>query len=489
MIDKHLKDDLEWEVVADETITNIEFENKLYNLSKDCLITFARDDQYRLFAGISGRASHTDDLKPNVDVEDGQFIEGETINAFSNHGVYQYTFTGTYLGTSNARLNPLEDTPVTFHAQLIVHSIERKDISFESIEIERIQEWFLSGKQPFFFPRATDRGLQKKFKRNRHGIDSSNDFIYGETSGTARDYLFVEGKDFSFIVSQVPTSFGPEWSSSLAIEYRKSFGRIPNEEERVGVSELVGFVFGNQLLKIGHSEYDSMFQLRGRYYQNPWGDNIINKCRNKALPPVNLRRSDDWRKVETILQELLPAYMLNRSTMQLKDILWKFWIAKDSPIGTNLPILSSALETLADNYIKSRTDVSHEYIPYKDFNKIIADEITSIEIKIKDYPFKDKILNKIRGAAQRGANQKLDMFFDLLRLTIGGTERKALLARNKMAHSQQFKDDEIEEIIRLTRAYQSLFHRVFLKILGYNGDYVDYYTDGFPSRNLNEPIP
>ena len=47
-----------------------------------------------------------------------------------------------------------------------------------------------------------------------------------------------------------------------------------------------------------------------------------------------------------------------------------------------------------------------------------------------------------------------------------------------MAHSSSKNIDEnkTKELIRLSRAYETLFNRVFLRILSYNGNYIDYYT-------------
>ena len=83
------------------------------------------------------------------------------------------------------------------------------------------------------------------------------------------------------------------------------------------------------------------------------------------------------------------------------------------------------------------------------------------------------------------------MMFEIIGLSVGNIEKKALKARNKMAHSSigEANDDDIKDILRMTRAYETLFHRIFLKTLGYNGDYIDYYSLGHPSRPINEPIP
>ena len=46
----------------------------------------------------------------------------------------------------------------------------------------------------------------------------------------------------------------------------------------------------------------------------------------------------------------------------------------------------------------------------------------------------------------------------------------------------------MEKYIRLTNAYESLFNRVFLTILGYTGKYIDYCTVGHPEKSMDENL-
>jgi hypothetical protein len=47
-------------------------------------------------------------------------------------------------------------------------------------------------------------------------------------------------------------------------------------------------------------------------------------------------------------------------------------------------------------------------------------------------------------------------------------------------------DDQLQ-LLRHTDAYRTLFERVFLKVLGYTGKYVDRTTPGYPARPIDEP--
>lgn len=488
---KMKKDQVEWEFIKPElTVTSLTFKNGLYGLKPECTIKFVRDEQFQISAVIEGVMEKREDLEPNTDQTRGQFVPYEAITGLSVEGEWKYEFLGIVIGGSNCKINPSDLTSVKFTAQLAVSKIVSQRVEGSS-ETEVLQEWFLTGQSNFIYPQTTTRREHGDFHRYRLGIDTEPEDSLPLSGGSSRDSLHVKYGDTGFIVAKVPSDFGPEWSNNVVIEFRKSFGRIPDENEREAISEIVGFVFGNQLLKVGQACYDGSLRLHSQEFQSPWGDNVVKRCGTIGLPPMALDNDEDWGRVQVLLWELVTPYLDKRTELGLKDILWKYWLAKYSSLGTNLPILSSALESLGGNILKAHPTVPKNYIEPKDFAKLIESELLSISEKLDKHPKKQVMLNKISGASQRGSNEKIEMAFDLIGLKVGDVERKAMKARNKMAHASlgEVDDKEIQELIRLTRAYETLFNRFFLKTLSYQGQYTDYYTFGHPFRNIEEAIP
>jgi hypothetical protein len=486
----YYQDYLEWEILEPEQeISYLTFETGLYCIDKNCIIKFSRDNQYDLVATITGIAENSKELEPNIEKIKGTFISSETVTGYSKDGLFKYKLSGVLLGATKCTPISVNSLAVKFQADLIVNKIEK---SFNEIENTTVcvQEWYLTGKTEINFPRSTSRSVDKSFRRLREGTDLEDEFRLIKSSDGGRDHLLVNFADTSFIVSEVPREYEPEWSYNITIEYRQSFGRIPNEDEREAISELVSFVFGNQLLKIGQTSYDNSSSLTMQEYQNPWGDNVVSRCQRQGFPPVEIGNFHDWGRAEILLNELVAHYLTHRKPLRLKDALWKYWLAKYSSLGANLPILSSAVETLAERVLNEHPEIKHYYIEFKEFTEMIKDELASIEKKLESNTHKGIIINKLKGAAQRGSNEKLEMMFEIIKLPIDKIERKAIRARNKMAHSSlgEISDEEIKETTRLTRAYETLFNRILLKILSYNGQYIDYYTFGHPNRNIDEPI-
>lgn len=487
----HYQEHLEWEILdPNQEISNLIFETGLYSLNKDCIVKFSRNNQFDLVATITGIIYSSDQLEPNIKKVKGIFVGNETVTGYSIDGLFKYKFSGVILGASTSSPISFDTSAAKFQADFIFQRVEKSFVSIETTTVV-IQEWYLTGHSNIHFPRSTSRSVDKSFKRIRKGIDPEEEVRLIKSSSGSSDNLVVKYSDTSFIVAKVPKEFGPKWSFNISIEYRQSFGRIPDENEREAISEIVGFVLGNQLLKVGQSSYDNSSSLTFQEYENPWGDNVVSRCEREALPPVVINNYRDWGRAEILLNELITSYLTQRTPLRLKDAVWKYWIAKYSSIGANLPILSSAIETLADQVLKNHSEIKQYYIEFNEFIDIIKEELGSIEKKLNSTPHKQIILNKLKGASQRGSNEKLQMMFEIINLPVDKIEHKAIKARNKMAHSSlgEMSEDEIEETVRLTRAYETLFNRILLKILSYNGQYIDYYTLGHPNRNIDEPIP
>lgn len=483
------KDKLEWEFFEQQgPITNVTCVKGLYDLKPDSRISIQRNDQYDLIVTISGVASDGSDLEPNIEKIDGAFIKKDIIEAQDNES--RYVFDNIALDDVNSRLS-LTTKKIGYDAILVTSSVT-KIKSEEQATI--LNEWYLGAGVNAIFPRTTSRKitLDDSYIKVREEIDDRNSEMFRESS-TSRDFFHVTAKDFSCIVAKAAEGYGPEWSFNYCIEYRSSLGKIPNSDEREAVSEIVSFILGNQLLKIGETAYDAENNIVYQQYQSPWGDNVMSRCQSNSFPPVYIRGGGrDWFALERVLNTLIDPYIEKRASFELKDALWKYWIAGQLPIGVNLPILAGGLEVLTSKILKAHPEIKHYYISFEKFCELISDEIMQISTKIGEHPNSKQILNKIKGASQRSINEKIPLALEQIGLPIKTVEKKAIQARNKMTHSplgQGDSDDtELIEIVRHTRAYQTLFNRTLLKILGYQENYIDYYTYGHPERDIDIPI-
>src|SRR5262249_15792608 len=149
-----------------------------------------------------------------------------------------------------------------------------------------------------------------------------------------------------FVLRSVPNEFGPSWSKNFAIEYSTNLSRIPNEETREAVSEIVSFVLGRRLIDIGDSavtKHDHFFHMQhwdtveGKIMPNahnpdfvfnlrswnPGGINVRQICSKLDFAPIPIDRFQNVNgtNIVTVLTSLAPVYLEHRKTLSLTDAL------------------------------------------------------------------------------------------------------------------------------------------------------------------------
>jgi hypothetical protein len=202
-------------------------------------------------------------------------------------------------------------------------------------ETERawLTEWYINGPRGNdVFRNFTTRKSSKTILRERlahndekiHSIEVSGEYPY-PTSDTSRDYLRIETDDIRFLIAKAPEGIGPNWSSNIGIEYRKDWGRIPNENKREKIRELCSFIFGRQLFIVGHTSYDEDDNIIEEYACNPWCNDPRHLCSKQDRPPI---RTNGHPKADDLISQLLPPYCELRDRYRLNDALWAYWLAR-----------------------------------------------------------------------------------------------------------------------------------------------------------------
>lgn len=486
-------DFLEWESFAwPLRATNIQCLKKLYNIPQSAEIEIKRDNQFKIIGVVSGETYNKNDLEYDSfdnKLKSGQFIEPENLVCYPFLPTAKYYINDFFISKTNFRSNVNEN--FRFTSDFFCTQVQ--EIIDEKKDCEKLVEFYLCGKTNFFFPRATKRFKETKYIKDRQIIDNEPEGnIIEKAQGSARDFMLIKTGKFNFIVQEVNAAHLPEWSNGIQIEYRKSFKQIPNSDIRKAVSEIISFVFGTHLLNIGSSHFDNNNNIIERRAKNPWGDNVVSKCSSSSLPPIQFSSHNDSFKIESILSRLVESYIEKRNKYNLSDVLWKYWIASELAVGTNLPILSSGLETLAESFIKHNNLIpNYSNIEKKVYTNLVKADLENLKEKVKTYRFGKSIINKIENPFSLGIGEKIKLFFDTINFDLpkNSLENEALRARNAMTHSKLEIDNKtIQKYIKLTRAYETLFHRTILKILDFDGKYIDYYSDDHPEQDIHKNI-
>ena len=131
-------------------------------------------------------------------------------------------------------------------------------------------------------------------------------------------------------------------------------------------------------------------------------------------------------------------------------------------------MLSTINEILMNAWYKSNgSKTKGIYMPKEEFDELLKDEFEAVEAKLEGVEYGDRILRRMHNAYNMGVNERFDFFFKEIGLPVGEAERKAIGARNPMAHgsSKVFDERASQKMMKDTLSYRTLFNRILLKIM------------------------
>lgn len=480
---------LEWEDLH-EPITISEIDDREEIPKGEKKITINRDDDYNLRATLyfedfafqevlhNARASHVA----------GSIYEGFDVQGSSSGSTF-YTLESCAIG------------PTTFHV-----TAERQDsqmhtaiLDFRGLRIKSKNEkegthqieWYLNGPNDNVFCRATERKALSSYFRDRFVKEDKIDSIEISTEkarSSRVDFLRINVGDLQFLISKVPHALGPSWSSNIGIEYQKKWGRIPDIQEREDIEELCSFILGRQLLSVGYTLYDQNESMIEGYAHDPWGRSARFFCSKPDKPPIRISDSERGR-AEDVINQLLPVYRELSKPLRLKEALWNYWVSRDAPTGTNLPMLATALESIINGWFKQKSESHGVYLETDEYADLFREEIEAIKGKlesIKDKPHVNGILKKIMDANTIGIMERYRIFYEKISLLIDGNEWEAIKERHKFVHGHiLFDEADWKRVIQHVDTLETLLHKTLLKLLGYSGTFIDRSVPGWNDKQLS----
>ncbi len=454
-----------------------------------------RDEDYELKAKVAGTIEGTVvDIHPEV--EPGSLIPLFEIKGSDKYGFVDYEIGSCVVGNvlSSEWKDQSSDRPVIgYEAEILSSGARWKSRHANESETEWLSEWYLNGPhQQSIYPRGTVAELTERYQRKRK-LPGNEEEVFEDTKSMSgmRNLAFVQTTGLSFLVQHAPKDLGPSWSECLSIEYRPAWGGIPDATDREAIGALVGFLVGRELINVGHTRFAADGRPISQVALSPRKDNLVSLCqRSTGLRPVEIDTLESAGGIEALLANLVSSYLALKEDLRLNEALKCYWLSRALPIGLNLPVLSTGIETLADSWLNSKnSDTGGVYMPENEYNALLRDELRMAKAKLKDRKYGDKVFNKLRYAYDLGPTNKPLMFFEEIGLPVGQAEWRAIKERHPMAHgaSRVFDGSANEKMTKATRVYQTFFHRIVLKLLGHDGSYIDYGTLGLPSKSIDEP--
>ncbi len=151
--------------------------------------------------------------------------------------------------------------------------------------------------------------------------------------------------------------------------------------------------------------------------------------------------------------------------------------------------MSSALENLKRKWYEE-VELNPETVlmDKKDFAKRIKPIKELVQTQFDGTEYTERMKRSVESMNRMSVSEQLTHFFKAIDMVIGNIEKNALKARNFSAHgSLGGSNIDYQEQCMISQVYECIIVRVVLKLLKYDGNYVDYGTLGFPEKNINHP--
>lgn len=476
----------EWESIEYPLIvSNLKFSRDDLVLPEDTKVEIWRDENYQLKGKIYGTDFYSRTLnrhefigKGNIVLDDE--IIGTDINRRSVkiHGCYIGNLLNrdTYKYDGNKQI--LE---ASFHMDSVTVTAQNQETHTKQ---QKRFDWYLIGDLNVFFDRTTFRlhDNDKQYLKARRGIDEYSDNTpthWGQSY--SKDHTLLKCSECNCIIAKIPDAYTPTGFKGICFEFRDLDAQTITEQTLKQLKYFTSMLLGGELHYIGYSilHDNTLHEAYLNTSSKPWEANT-------SSPPVRFTMHYEWGKFWVLVNELFPRYVELAHPLNLNDVIDRYWTAKTLPVGSSLPVLSSSLEILAASYLKMTGNSKLNYLPKEEYELKTQTEIESIKKKLSPIKGHEIIIRKLKGAYQKGPNEKMRLFFDLLNLKISEEESNAINLRNKMAHgSRDYSNiDTAHDDTISTHVYEILLTRALLRVLGYVGGYRDYSLKNSPSKHI-----
>ena len=160
-------------------------------------------------------------------------------------------------------------------------------------------DWYVNGATIIHFTNVTKRHRPGAFKRERSF--QTVDISEAPQDGGSLDHIVVETGAVRFVYARVPKRYATE---KLHAVRSTTLRRSPPAETREAISEIVSFVLGRRLMRVGSTTFDGSGWAIEEESVNPWGANVRDLCRGADHPPIAYNHNGE--ALEKILASLVP---------------------------------------------------------------------------------------------------------------------------------------------------------------------------------------
>lgn len=449
-------------------------------------LKISRDSDYKINVSCVGH-SNRGNTKAIVPVKSSDNLPGTMV---SEGKIHICLFKDYHIDLSHCYFNGYVSGLEKTDYKLKCYHVEG---CIDASEISAVKEWVINGEKNYL-SYCGNAGLEYRGKDSIVGKHGDLTFPKKKTMEDRAYFgrlIHIKYKDTAFDIHFLSDDYGPTWSTNISIAYFQEYGRIPGLKEREIIRDYLSFFTGKKLLYIGETSYDKYGNQCGFVMENPrtYGFDIKKICGDSGRTPINVRFNSGNDYI-SVLQKYIEPFLYIYEKLDLYSLLTSYWYAKEIAKPFDLPILSGALERLIKKWFKEcELNPDILLMEKKDYSNRIKPIINLIDKQFEGSDYLDRMKRSFSGLNKMSVGEQLEHFFKKIELNIRKSEKEAIRARNIPAHGAfGVKEEDYELFIKHSQVYETLINRIILKLINYEGAYIDYGTLGFPEKELDCPI-
>ena len=441
---------------------------------------FTREPDYRLQLKIEGKIKNNHGSFFGESVPPGTVVRAaENPDLFAESHAFTFVFKHAWPGPFNMNF-PENKGTLTF--QPTTTAMSRKD---QSAPTALTVFYFFNGLDRASF--AYDRSLRVKARTTTTMSIDDAPFASHEQdseSGVFVQHLKIKSFDCYF-GSNEPDQTRKDRTSFLIILGDFGFGY----EFAFEFGRFCSFLTGVEIIPLGYRKFSDSLNVNSAEYWNVGREdlNIVQQVSPHPLIPTGMGNKERGNLTNQI-SNLFEQHLLLNDQFKLSVLYWHFIQFSYLPFDLQIHPLATALDLFKKSWFESsRSESKGRNLSDIQYAPVIKAMIPQLVASLGASEEAQSILRRIENANMMSETQKGRTLFRELGIDLTQAEEGLLGFRNRAIHGSH-GSIQTQKRFLITGGFRSLLGRAILKLLSYDGMYVDYASLGFPCRHISEPV-
>jgi len=258
------------------------------------------------------------------------------------------------------------------------------------------------------------------------------------------------------------------------------------DDIRLKIRNCLSFSLGMYLVDFGYTTFNQHWELTSFKAISPYS--LYKRVFDFSPMPPSPLGSIGMHDINPLtLSRVVNALYSHYDALELGRLSWMYWHAVCAPVHIAAVQFGATIEALQRAYFKNKG--KRKLLGKPDWANLKAKVHSTISELAVDAETKKVLENKVANLNELPQNVAAKRLLKTLQIELSEQEQAAWERRDDAAHGNEIEEGDYIRLIRDNKLLRIRFHRMLLCMTNASDSYYDYYTLGFPTRNLRDPVP